>query len=63
MRDRYLMEMSLAVLIVGLCFTPYVYAQPSFVGKWNFVVVVKNVSISGTITFAPKTVSETTGGR
>jgi hypothetical protein len=44
------------------------YAQPSqpspssLVGKWNFVVVVKNVSISGTITFAPKTFSETSAG-
>ena len=62
MRNRYLMELSFAVLIVGLCLTPYAYAQPSLVGKWNFVVVVKNVSTSGTITFAPKTFSETTGG-
>src|SRR5215469_9127771 len=62
MRNRYLMDLSLAVLIVGLCLTPYAYAQPSLVGKWNFVVVVKNVSTSGTITFAPKTFSETTGG-
>jgi hypothetical protein len=62
MRNRYLMELSLVVLIVGLCLTPYAYAQPSLVGKWNFVVVVKNVSISGTITFGPKTFSETTGG-
>jgi len=59
MRNRYLMELSLAVLIVGLCMTPYAYAQPSLVGKWNFVVVVKNVSIGGTI--APKSFSETTG--
>ena len=56
------MELSFVVMIVGLCLTPYVYAQPSLVGKWNFVVVVKNVSTSGTITFAPKTFSETTGG-
>ena len=56
------MELSFAVLIVGLCLTPYAYAQPSLVGKWNFVVVVKNVSTSGTITFAPKAFSETTGG-
>lgn len=62
MRNRYLMELSLAVLIVGLCLTPYAYAQPSLVGKWNFVVVVKNMSVSGTITFAPKTFSETAGG-
>ena len=61
MRNGYLMELSLAVLIVGLCLTPYAYAQPSLVGKWNFVIVVKNVSTSGTITFAPKTFSETTG--
>src|SRR5215831_7642702 len=62
MRNRYLIELSLVVLIVGLCMTPYAYAQPSLVGKWNFVVVVKNVSIGGTITFAPKSFSETTGG-
>src|SRR5215469_13552879 len=62
MRNRYLMELSLAVLIVGLCLTPYAYAQPSLVGKWSFVVVVKHVSIGGTITFAPKSFSETTGG-
>ena len=62
MRNRYLMELSLAVLIVGLCMTPYAYAQSSLVGKWNFVVVVKNVSIGGTIIFAPKSFSETTGG-
>ena len=62
MRNRFLTELSLAVLIVGLCLTPYAYAQPSLAGKWNFVVVVKNVSTSGTITFAPKTFSETTGG-
>src|SRR5215472_5761184 len=62
MRNGYLMELSFAVLIIGLCLTPYAYAQPSLVGKWNFVVVVKNVSISGTITFAPKTFSVSTGG-
>jgi hypothetical protein len=62
MRIRYLMELSLAVLIAGLCLTPYAYAQPSLIGKWNFVVVVKTLSISGKITFAPKTFSETTGG-
>jgi len=62
MRNRYLMELSLAVLIVGQCMTPYAYAQPSLIGKWNFVVVVKNVSIGGTIIFAPKSFSETTGG-
>src|SRR5215469_8930859 len=62
MRNRYLMELSLAVLIVGLCLTPHAYAQPSLVGKWNFVVVVKNVSKSGTIKFGPKTFSETLGG-
>src|SRR5215467_7000853 len=62
MRNRCLMELSLAVLIVGLCLTPYAYAQPSLVGKWNFVVVVKNVSKSGTVKFGPKTFSETAGG-
>ena len=62
MRNRCLMELSLAVLIVGLCLTPYAYAQPSLVGKWNFVVVVKNVSVGGTVTFAPKSFSETTAG-
>ena len=33
------------------------YSQPPppslLVGKWNFVVVVKNSSISGTVTFVP----------
>ena len=62
MRNRYLMELSLAILIATLCLTPYAYAQSSLVNKWNFVVVVKNASLSGTITFAPKTFSETAAG-
>jgi hypothetical protein len=44
------------------------YAQPPppsslLVGKWNFVVVVKNASISGTVTFVPNgSFSETSAG-
>ena len=36
-------------------------AQPSLVGKWNIVKVIKNISTSGTITFTPNTFSETIG--
>jgi len=38
------------------------YAQPSLLGKWNIVEVIKNMSTLGTITFTPNTFSETIGG-